>query len=271
MNNRITDRLRARLVALRSPKLLALGVPLVFLGQCAPDGCAPVAPAAAVVTVTDVVDGDTVDLSTGARVRIIGIDTPEVGTCGAAEATARMEALVLGQAVSTPGGAHDGQDRYGRSLRYVDVNGVDAGRTLIGEGLAVARYDSRDGYGGHPREADYVAADAAIGNFCGCGRPPGTNAGPDPAGCGQLRCLVPDGVHPVATARLGLRRHPAPPVPSAGTRPARLRRQPRRRRLRELTVPAPWAKLTLRYREGTTPPTSSSIDAPTPRSPTPSS
>ena len=191
MNNRITDSLRARLVALRSPKLLALGVPLVFLGQCAPDGCAPVAPGPAVVTVTDVVDGDTVDLSTGVRVRIIGIDTPEVGTCGAPEATARMEALVLGQAVSTPGGARDGQDRYGRSLRYVDVNGVDAGRTLIGEGLAVARYDSRDGYGGHPREADYVAADAAIGNFCGTDARPAPTPVPTPPPAGNCDASYP--------------------------------------------------------------------------------
>ena len=191
MSNRTTDSLRARLVALKSPKLLALGVPLIFLGQCAPDGCAPVAPAPAPVTVTDVVDGDTVDLSSGARVRVIGIDTPEVGTCGAAEATARMETLVLGQAVATPGGAHDDQDRYGRYLRYVDVNGIDAGRTLIGEGLAVARYDSRDGYGGHPREADYVATDAATGNICEWNPNPAPTPAPTPPPAGNCDASYP--------------------------------------------------------------------------------
>ena len=51
-------------------------------------------------------------------------------------------------------------DRYGRSLRYVDVDGVDAGLRLITQGYAVARYDSRDGYGRHAREAAYVRADA---------------------------------------------------------------------------------------------------------------
>ena len=52
-------------------------------------------------------------------------------------------------------------DRYGRLLRYVDVNGVDAGLRQIKQGQAVARYDSRDGYGTHARETAYVSADAA--------------------------------------------------------------------------------------------------------------
>ena len=34
------------------------------------------------VTITKVVDGDTVDISTGERVRILGYDTPERGECG---------------------------------------------------------------------------------------------------------------------------------------------------------------------------------------------
>ena len=54
-------------------------------------------------------------------------------------------------------------DRYGRLLRYLDSpSGQDLGRELIAAGLAIARYDSRDGYGAHPREADYVALDAAV-------------------------------------------------------------------------------------------------------------
>jgi len=99
--------------------------------QCAP---AP-GPAPATFVVTHVVDGDTVDLNSGARVRVIGIDAPEVGQCGYAEASARMAALVLDRAVSAPGGARDDVDRYGRILRYIDVNGVDADDTLIREAL----------------------------------------------------------------------------------------------------------------------------------------
>ncbi|MGI8872934.1 MAG: thermonuclease family protein, partial [Egibacteraceae bacterium] len=58
-------------------------------------------------------------------------------------------------------------DRYGRLLCYVDVGATDAGLELLRAGLAEARYDSRDGDGRHPREADYVRADDAAASRCG--------------------------------------------------------------------------------------------------------
>jgi endonuclease YncB( thermonuclease family) len=66
--------------------------------------------------------------------------------------------LVLGQAVRLLRPDED-RDRYGRLLRYVDIGNQDAGLRLIKRGLAIARYDSRDGYGFHPREPRYIAAD----------------------------------------------------------------------------------------------------------------
>jgi endonuclease YncB( thermonuclease family) len=114
------------------------------------------------VVVARVVDGDTVDLSDGRTVRLAGIDTPEVGECGYRPATAALERLVLGRRVRLVASDED-RDRYGRLLRYLDVRRdgrtVDAGYVLVRRGLAIARYDSRDGYGRHPREARYVAAD----------------------------------------------------------------------------------------------------------------
>ena len=109
--------------------------------------------------VSNVVDGDTVDVDGVGRIRVIGIDTPERGACGYDSATLAMAALVLGETVTLVPGATSDTDRYGRLLRYVDVGATDAGLTLIEDGWAIARYDSRDGYGGHPREAQYVAAD----------------------------------------------------------------------------------------------------------------
>jgi endonuclease YncB( thermonuclease family) len=117
--------------------------------------------------VTNVVDGDTIDVRTTggrtARIRVIGIDTPERGKCNFGPATYNMKTLVAGRPVvlSAAGPGKDTTDRYGRWLRYVDVNGVDAGLGQITAGLAVARYDSRDGYGWHYREARYIAAQAA--------------------------------------------------------------------------------------------------------------
>jgi micrococcal nuclease len=69
--------------------------------------------------------------------------------------------MVLDQRVELVPGAADDADRYGRLLRFVDVGGIDAGLRLIEDGWAVARYDSRDGYGAHPREERYIAADLA--------------------------------------------------------------------------------------------------------------
>ncbi len=117
--------------------------------------------------VTHVVDGDTIDVAGVGRIRVIGIDTPERGDCGYESATLAMAALVDGRTVTLVPGATDAADRYGRLLRYVDVGSVDAGLRLIEDGWAIARYDSRDGYGHHTREEAYVAADAASADL-GC-------------------------------------------------------------------------------------------------------
>lgn len=108
--------------------------------------------------VVRIIDGDTVELDSGDTVRISGIDTPERGECHFDTASARMGELVLGKTVTLTRDRED-TDRYDRILRYVDVDGTDAGITLIEEGLAKARYDSRDGYGFHTREPDYISAD----------------------------------------------------------------------------------------------------------------
>jgi endonuclease YncB( thermonuclease family) len=163
-----------------SRRLTALVLSLGLLGGCAPDasseapGSVPtpdravpgsttpeaVTPDATQTgTVTHVVDGDTVDVEGVGRIRVIGVDTPERGACGYESATQAMSVLVLGRRVSLVPGATDDADRYGRLLRYVDVASQDAGLSLIVDGWAIARYDSRDGYGRHPREDAYVRAD----------------------------------------------------------------------------------------------------------------
>ena len=115
------------------------------------------------VTFESVVDGDTVETSAG-TVRIIGIDAPERGACGHAEASTLVSSLLSqGDAIilELPDGEND-EDQYGRILRYVGTDeGVDVGLTLLTAGLAVARFDSTDGYPAHPRESDYHAAQVA--------------------------------------------------------------------------------------------------------------
>ena len=130
--------------------------------KTSPGATSPPRAASAKWVVTKVVDGDTIWTSRAGvthKVRIIGIDTPEIGQCGYTEATRNLRGIIGGQQVTLTAGARDDVDRYGRLLRYVDVNGIDSGLRQIKQGFAIARYDSRDGYGRHARESAYVQAD----------------------------------------------------------------------------------------------------------------
>jgi endonuclease YncB( thermonuclease family) len=114
--------------------------------------------------VTWVVDGDTIHVSRGGvveKVRLIGIDTPERDDCGYSAALDSMKRIIGGRAVTLVKGARTDRDQYGRLLRYVSAGGTDVGLAQIKSGYAVARFDSRDGYGSHAREGSYVAADRA--------------------------------------------------------------------------------------------------------------
>jgi endonuclease YncB( thermonuclease family) len=119
--------------------------------------------------VVRVVDGDTITLGNGDTVRLGGIDAPEVGECGFKRARNKLSELVLGKQV-TLGATDEDRDQYGRLLRYVDVDGTDSGLRLIKDGLSIARYDSRDGYGFHPREPTYIKADQASKTYV-CAKP----------------------------------------------------------------------------------------------------
>lgn len=118
-------------------------------------------------TVDYVVDGDTIRLQSGVYVRLIGIDTPEVGECGYRAAKRKLDKWVGGQARLVNPQSVDNSDHYGRLLRYVHDSGRDTGLSLIKLGLAKARYDGRDGYDRHPRQATYRRADRNNPDRCG--------------------------------------------------------------------------------------------------------
>ena len=96
--------------------------------------------------VVSVIDGDTVELADGRRVRYLGIDTPESGEYYAENATARNKELVEGKTVELQPGDRD-KDEYGRLLRYVYVDGVFVNAELIAGGYAKAYiFDPDDHY-----------------------------------------------------------------------------------------------------------------------------
>lgn len=117
-----------------------------------------------------VVDGDTFDVEDASgvvqRVRPVGYDTPEKGECGFSEATNQLVTELTGKDISLVLAGTDDKDKYGRLLRYVEVDGRDIGLELIKGGFAVAAYDSRTEYPKHFREYEYIAADEASPNLC---------------------------------------------------------------------------------------------------------
>ena len=83
-----------------------------------------------------VVDGDTIILEDGRKVRYAGIDTPEQGEPFYRRATKRNISLVKGKRVTLVICREKPFDRYGRLLAWVYVNGVDVSAVLLKEGLA---------------------------------------------------------------------------------------------------------------------------------------
>ena len=120
----------------------------------------PADPGVALLGVRRIIDGDTIELLNGDRVRLIGIDAPERDECGAREATEFLVALIGNAPVALIPGARSDTDRYGRLLRYVEVDGIDTNYEMIANGHAIARYDGLDGYGRHPRQDLYRRTDA---------------------------------------------------------------------------------------------------------------
>lgn len=91
---------------------------------------------------TRVIDGDTIELADGERVRYIGMDTPEMRPveAWAKAATEANRELVEGQSVIIVPDV-ELRDRYGRMLAYVYVDSIFVNAELVRRGLAqVATY-----------------------------------------------------------------------------------------------------------------------------------
>jgi len=81
-----------------------------------------------------VIDGDTIELPGGERVRYLGVDTPEEGAPFHAEAARRNAELVAAGDLLLVR-EHSDTDRYSRLLRHVWIKAADGERVLVGEAL----------------------------------------------------------------------------------------------------------------------------------------
>jgi micrococcal nuclease len=97
--------------------------------------------------VTRVIDGDTIELESGEKIRYLLADTPEIsgaGDCYGAEATRFNADLVLNKTVEL---SFDVQctDMYGRTLAYVLVDGQEVNSLIIQRGYGCVLHISPDG------------------------------------------------------------------------------------------------------------------------------
>ncbi|MFC1903800.1 thermonuclease family protein [Chloroflexota bacterium] len=132
---------------------------LLFTGCSAPPETAKV---------TQVIDGDTITIEGGYRVRYIGIDTPETypelekyGN----EAWQANRRLVEGKEVRLERDVSE-TDKYGRLLRYVYVNDIFVNAELIKQGWAEAiAYPPDIKYQDYLEELEAEAKEAGRGRW----------------------------------------------------------------------------------------------------------
>ena len=126
------------------------------------------------VRIGRVIDGDTVELADGRRVRLVQIDTPELG---GGECYSRKAAAVLGGL--TPPGASvrlegdpslDRVDRYGRLLRYLFRGSLNVNLELVRRGAASVWFfdGDRGRYAEELIAASREAKDARRGAWGAC-------------------------------------------------------------------------------------------------------
>ncbi|NCN44974.1 MAG: hypothetical protein COU63_00115 [Candidatus Pacebacteria bacterium CG10_big_fil_rev_8_21_14_0_10_36_11] len=95
------------------------------------------------VLVTRVVDGDTFEIESGEKVRLIGIDAPETVhpqqpvECYGKVSSETLKKLIEGKQVTMEKDVSE-TDRYGRLLRYVYIDGQSINEFLVQEGFAYA-------------------------------------------------------------------------------------------------------------------------------------
>lgn len=126
------------------------------------------------VRVVRVVDGDTIELEGGEKVRYIGIDTPETVDprkpvqCFGLEASAENKKLVEGQLVRLEKDISE-RDKYGRLLHYVWVGDTFVNLKLVADGFArVSTYPPDVAHQAEFLAAEKTAQESNLGLWNSC-------------------------------------------------------------------------------------------------------
>ena len=157
-------------------------IAVITLSAAAASGSSSTPAASAVVAA--VYDGDTLTLGDGRRVRLLQIDTPELGSGECYSRAARSALLGLvpvgSRIVLETDSALDTVDRYGRLLRYTRRAGVNVNVELVRRGAAAPYFyrGERGRYASALMSTALVAKSQKRGLWKAC---PGTRLDPDHA------------------------------------------------------------------------------------------
>jgi micrococcal nuclease len=141
-------------------EMITLKIPSFALPSATPFPTQQVASdSAEIAVVKRVVDGDTIELSDGRKVRYIGVDTPELHhptkavQCFGKEAMEKNKELVEGKTIKMMRDVSE-TDRYKRLLRYIWVPSTGSGQDIF-----VNEYLAREGFAHQstfPPDVQYV-------------------------------------------------------------------------------------------------------------------
>ncbi len=132
---------------------------------------AVVSPLMETATVKRVVDGDTIELTDGSKLRYIGINAPEFIKCFGNESTLENKKLVEGKDIRLEKDISQ-TDKYGRLLRYVYVGDIFINDYLVREGFAhAATFPPDVRYADQFRRAEQEARENNRGLWNGCKNP----------------------------------------------------------------------------------------------------
>jgi micrococcal nuclease len=113
--------------------------------------------------VSEIIDGDTIKLTNGERVRLIGINTPERGQPYYQKATEKLEELIGSNPVRLEADKED-EDQYGRWLRYIYVNDTFVNLEMVKSGYATAyEFQPNVKYSDKFKEAEQMARNSELG------------------------------------------------------------------------------------------------------------
>ncbi len=119
--------------------------------------------------VKNVVDGDTVDVRFNIygiqRVRLVGIDTPEIGEEGYEEAKEFLNETCMWEEVKLDVDDEKQYDSYYRLLAVVYVNGTNLNEELVREGYAEVMYIPPSEFDCREWEADYAPSPTQTPGF----------------------------------------------------------------------------------------------------------